>query len=103
MRLVATRSSRSPTAKCCISTSISRANPRQCSLPSDIRAEVVGSLLRPAALVAAHRQRESGEMSAADFKREEDRTGMAARRLQDDARIDEVTDGEQHRHALIGN
>src|SRR5260370_8165497 len=103
MRLVATRSSRSPTAKCCISTSISKANPRQCSLPSDIRAEVVGSLLRPAALVAARRRRESGEMSAADFKREEDREVVAAIRLQEDAGIDVITDGEQRRYAFYGH
>src|SRR6266436_3680125 len=37
MPLVATHSSRIPTATCCISTSTSRANPKPCSLPSDKR------------------------------------------------------------------
>ncbi len=63
----------------------------------------MGSLLRPAALVAARRQRESGEMSAADFKREEDREVIAAIRLQEDAGIDVVTDGEQRRYAFFGH
>ena len=68
-----------------------------------VRAEVVGSLLRPPALVAARRQRESGEMSAATFKREEDREVIAAIRLQESAGIDVVTDGEQRRYAFFGH
>ncbi len=68
-----------------------------------VRAEVVGSLLRPPALVAARRQRESGEMSAATFKREEDREVVAAIRLQESAGIDVVTDGEQRRYAFFGH
>jgi 5-methyltetrahydropteroyltriglutamate--homocysteine methyltransferase len=67
------------------------------------RAEVVGSLLRPAELVAARKRREAGEMSAADFKREEDREVIAAIRLQEDAGIDVVTDGEQRRYAFYGH
>src|SRR6266853_834753 len=39
-----------------------------------VRAEVVGSLLRPPGLVAARRQRASGVMDAAAFKRGVDRT-----------------------------
>ena len=70
---------------------------------SAVRAEVVGSLLRPPALVAARRQRESGEMSAATFKREEDREVIAAIRLQEGAGIDVVTDGEQRRYAFFGH
>ncbi len=57
-----------------------------------VRAEVVGSLLRPPALVAARGQRDSGEMSAATFKREEDREVVAAIRLQESAGIDVITD-----------
>jgi 5-methyltetrahydropteroyltriglutamate--homocysteine methyltransferase len=68
-----------------------------------VRAEVVGSLLRPPALVAARRQRESGEMSAATFKREEDCEVVAAIRLQESAGIDVVTDGEQRRYAFFGH
>jgi 5-methyltetrahydropteroyltriglutamate--homocysteine methyltransferase len=68
-----------------------------------VRAEVVGSLLRPPALVAARGQRDSGEMSAAAFKREEDREVVAAIRLQESAGIDVVTDGEQRRYAFFGH
>jgi 5-methyltetrahydropteroyltriglutamate--homocysteine methyltransferase len=68
-----------------------------------VRAEVVGSLLRPPALVAARGQRDSGEMSAAAFKREEDREVVAAIRLQEAAGIDVVTDGEQRRYAFFGH
>jgi 5-methyltetrahydropteroyltriglutamate--homocysteine methyltransferase len=68
-----------------------------------VRAEVVGSLLRPPGLVAARRQREIGEMSAAAFKREEDSQVVAAIRLQESAGIDVVTDGEQRRYAFFGH
>jgi len=68
-----------------------------------VRAEVVGSLLRPPALVDARGQRDSGEMSAAAFKREEDREVVAAIRLQESAGIDVVTDGEQRRYAFFGH
>jgi 5-methyltetrahydropteroyltriglutamate--homocysteine methyltransferase len=68
-----------------------------------VRAEVVGSLLRPPQLVVARKRRDAGEMSAADFKREEDREVIAAIRLQEDAGIDVVTDGEQRRYAFYGH
>jgi 5-methyltetrahydropteroyltriglutamate--homocysteine methyltransferase len=68
-----------------------------------VRAEVVGSLLRPTELVAARVQREAGELSAADFKRVEDREVIAAIRLQEDAGIDVITDGEQRRYAFFGH
>ena len=68
-----------------------------------MRAEVVGSLLRPPELVAARKRRGAGEMSAPDFKREEDREVVAAIRLQEDAGIDVVTDGEQRRYAFYGH
>jgi 5-methyltetrahydropteroyltriglutamate--homocysteine methyltransferase len=42
-------------------------------------------------------------MSAADFKREEDREVVAAIRLQEDAGIDVITDGEQRRYAFFGH
>jgi 5-methyltetrahydropteroyltriglutamate--homocysteine methyltransferase len=68
-----------------------------------VRAEVVGSLLRPAELVEARRRRDAGEISAGDFKREEDREVIAAIRLQEEAGIDVVTDGEQRRYAFFGH
>ena len=63
----------------------------------------MGSLLRPPELVVARRQRESGDLSAADFKREEDREVVAAIRLQEGAGIDVITDGEQRRYAFFGH
>src|SRR5881392_1320867 len=68
-----------------------------------IRAEVVGSLLRPDSLKEARSRVESGQMSAADFKREEDREVVAAIRLQEDAGIDVITDGELRRYAFYGH
>ncbi len=68
-----------------------------------VRAEVVGSLLRPAALVELRRQHDAGDLDAARFKREEDRHVEAAIRLQEDAGIDVVTDGEQRRYAFFGH
>src|ERR1051325_10222467 len=67
------------------------------------RAEVVGSLLRPAPLVELRRQLEADEITPATFKHEEDRHVEAAIRLQEDAGIDVVTDGEQRRYAFFGH
>jgi 5-methyltetrahydropteroyltriglutamate--homocysteine methyltransferase len=68
-----------------------------------IRAEVVGSLLRPDSLKEARHRAESGQMSAADFKHEEDREVAAAIRLQEEAGIDVITDGELRRYAFYGH
>ncbi len=68
-----------------------------------VRAEVVGSLLRPSALVDARTRLAAGELSDADFKRVEDHHVEAAVRLQEDAGIDVVTDGEQRRYASFGH
>src|ERR1051326_3653890 len=67
------------------------------------RAEVVGSLLRPAPLVELRRQLESDEITPATFKHEEDRHVEAAIRLQEESGIDVVTDGEQWRYAFFGH
>ncbi|HEY6876300.1 MAG TPA: cobalamin-independent methionine synthase II family protein [Candidatus Dormibacteraeota bacterium] len=67
------------------------------------RAEVVGSLLRPAALVELRHRLEAGEITDAGFKREEDKYVEAAIRLQENAGIDVVTDGEQRRYAFFGH
>jgi 5-methyltetrahydropteroyltriglutamate--homocysteine methyltransferase len=61
------------------------------------RAEVVGSLQRPAYLVEAIKQRKSGEISNRDFKRIEDRAVDEAIALQERVGLDVVTDGEQRR------
>jgi len=76
---------------------------RQSSSRSEIRAEVVGSLLRPPALKEARRQLESGRLPPADFKRLEDDQVRAAVRLQEEAGIDVITDGELRRYAFFGH
>jgi methionine synthase II (cobalamin-independent) len=81
-------------ARCCHASSRVR---------REVRAEVVGSLLRPDYLVAARRQLESGELDAASFKRIEDRAVDEAIQLQTDAGIDVITDGEQRRYAFFGH
>jgi 5-methyltetrahydropteroyltriglutamate--homocysteine methyltransferase len=67
------------------------------------RAEVVGSLLRPPELIDARKRHESGELPAAEFKRIEDREVDAAIRLQEEAGIEVVTDGELRRYAFFGH
>ena len=69
----------------------------------EIRAEVVGSLLRPEFLVTARARYESGEIDAAQFKEVEDRAVDEAVELQTSAGIDVVTDGEQRRYAFFGH
>src|SRR6266480_4202958 len=68
-----------------------------------VRAEVVGSLLRPAALVELRKQHDAGELDASHFKHEEDQHVEAAIRMQEDAGIDVITDGEQRRYAFFGH
>ena len=70
---------------------------------AEIRAEVVGSLLRPEHLVAARKRLESGEIDAARFKQDEDRAVDEAIELQVGAGIDVITDGEQRRYAFFGH
>src|SRR5438046_9878409 len=68
-----------------------------------VRAEVVGSLLRPAALVELRKQDDAGELDASHFKHEEDQHVEAAIRMQEDAGIDAITDGEQRRSGLFAH
>src|SRR5262249_1265705 len=65
--------------------------------------DVVGSLLRPAYVIRAREQREAGETGAAEFKRIEDRAVDEAIRLQEEAGLDVLTDGEQRRYAFFGH
>src|SRR6185312_2342691 len=67
------------------------------------RSEVVGSLLRPAYLVAARQQLETGQISAAAFKVIEDQAVNEAIALQEDCGIDIITDGEMRRYAFFGH
>jgi 5-methyltetrahydropteroyltriglutamate--homocysteine methyltransferase len=63
----------------------------------EARTDVVGSLLRPPELLAARERLERGELDPPEFKRVEDAAVDAALRLQEDAGIDVVTDGEMRR------
>lgn len=64
--------------------------------------EVVGSLLRPASLVRARAARESGTISAAEFKRVEDRAVDQVIALQESTGLDVLTDGELRRGIFTG-
>ncbi|HKF16798.1 MAG TPA: cobalamin-independent methionine synthase II family protein [Candidatus Dormibacteraeota bacterium] len=59
--------------------------------------DVVGSLLRPPELLEARERLASGTLAPADFKAAEDRAVDAAVRLQEEAGLDVVTDGEMRR------
>ena len=61
------------------------------------RTDVIGSLLRPPALLEAQKQAQAGELDPAGFKRVEDAAVDEALRLQEDAGLDVVTDGEMRR------
>jgi methionine synthase II (cobalamin-independent) len=62
-----------------------------------LRAEVVGSLLRPAYLKEAFERFERGEIDAAELAAVQDRAGLEAIALQESCGIDVVTDGEVRR------
>jgi len=66
------------------------------------RAEIIGSLLRPAYLKEARRAWEAGQLSTLEFKRSEDRAVNAAIALQEEAGLDIITDGEMRRALFTG-
>ncbi len=70
---------------------------------SPMRSDVVGSLLRPEVLKEARRRWEASELSAVDFKRVEDQAVDEAIRLQTEAGLDVLTDGEMRRYAFFGH
>ena len=65
-----------------------------------IRADVVGSLLRPPELLEARARYAVGEISAPEFKRIEDRAVDWAISLQERAGLRVVTDGEMRRESF---
>lgn len=67
-------------------------------MPALYRAEVVGSMLRPAELYKARRGWENGDVSDADLKTIEDRSVEGAIAVQQQAGMDVVTDGEMRRN-----
>lgn len=63
----------------------------------EARTDVVGSLLRPPELLDARERRDRGELGQAEFKRVEDEAVDGALRLQEEAGLEVVTDGEMRR------
>lgn len=66
----------------------------------NLRTDVVGSLLRPPELLEAMERYRTGQLSPADFKTVEDRAVDWAIRLQEEAGLDVVTDGEMRRESF---
>ena len=67
------------------------------------RADVIGSLLRPAYLLDARERLERGELLPREFKAIEDRAVDEAVALQEAAGLDVITDGEMRRYAFYGH
>ena len=67
------------------------------------RSDVVGSLLRPIALVSARKAYEAGESGAAALKKAEDEAIDRAIALQQEAGLDVISDGELRRFAFYGH
>ena len=63
----------------------------------EVHTDVVGSLLRPPELLEAQKKVAHGEITPTEFKRIEDRAVDEALRLQEEAGLDVVTDGEMRR------
>jgi 5-methyltetrahydropteroyltriglutamate--homocysteine methyltransferase len=73
------------------------------STVTTLRSDVVGSLLRPQYLKDARKKLETGEISAADFKKIEDRAVNEAIDLQIKSGLDVISDGEMRRYAFYGH
>jgi 5-methyltetrahydropteroyltriglutamate--homocysteine methyltransferase len=66
------------------------------------RAEVIGSMLRPASLKQAREEYQAGRLSTDEFKKIEDRAVDQVIALQEGAGVDVVTDGEMRRVLFMG-
>jgi 5-methyltetrahydropteroyltriglutamate--homocysteine methyltransferase len=66
-------------------------------LVTEWHSDVVGSLLRPARLLAARQRFADGDLTTAELKRAEDESVDEVLRLQEDAGVAVVTDGEMRR------
>lgn len=73
------------------------------STTTTYRADVVGSLLRPAYLKEARDRLDQSEITHAEFKRIEDRAVDGAIQLQESVGLDVITDGELRRFAFYGH
>lgn len=65
------------------------------------RADVLGSLLRPAYLAEGREKHQAGQLSDEEFKKLEDRAVDEAIALQEGAGVDVVTDGEMRRFTFF--
>jgi 5-methyltetrahydropteroyltriglutamate--homocysteine methyltransferase len=65
-----------------------------------VHADVVGSLLRPAELLAAQKQLAAGRLGSREFKEIEDRAVEQAIALQESVGLEVVTDGEMRRQSF---
>ncbi|HTX09307.1 MAG TPA: cobalamin-independent methionine synthase II family protein [Solirubrobacteraceae bacterium] len=72
------------------------------STPTRYRAEVIGSMLRPAELKQAQADLGRGELDPAEFKAVEDAAVNEAVAIQERAGVDVVTDGEMRRWLFTG-
>jgi len=70
-------------------------------MAADYRADVLGSLLRPAYLAEAREKWGAGDMPEDEFKQIEDRAVDEAIALQENAGVDVVTDGEYRRFTFF--
>jgi 5-methyltetrahydropteroyltriglutamate--homocysteine methyltransferase len=71
-------------------------------MSQNFRADVVGSLLRPAYLKEARQQYEAGQLTPVQFKAIEDRAVDEAIALQEEVGLDVITDGEMRRFGFMG-
>ena len=62
-----------------------------------IRTDVVGSLLRPAAVIEARKRYDAGDLDAAALRAIEDDAVREAVRLQESVGLDVISDGEMRR------
>jgi 5-methyltetrahydropteroyltriglutamate--homocysteine methyltransferase len=70
--------------------------------PPPFRAEHIGSLLRPAALKQAHKELREGRLDAAGYESALTDAIRAAVRLQEEAGLEVITDGEFGRNSWFG-
>src|SRR3954454_16657238 len=70
-------------------------------MASNYRADVIGSLLRPAYLAEARQKFDAGDMPEDEFKQLENRAVDEALALQENAGVDVVTDGEMRRFTFF--
>ncbi|HEY7486713.1 MAG TPA: cobalamin-independent methionine synthase II family protein [Streptosporangiaceae bacterium] len=72
-------------------------------MPSTPRAEHIGSLLRPAELLAARTAHAAGELDVADLRTAEDRAIEQALTLQQETGLDVYSDGEYRRFSFLSD